>query len=253
MATTTRNIHDDALGLWRLEARGFLDYLVTVATPVTTSEVDENVILAFDDFLEEERPLLQRLFELMVRLDMNADRPSYALYAAQYNFLTAEKLGAVFVQMAGREVAAMRAMSECYTEATVLDERLLKGILGEWVTLREASVKRIEKLLAGAERDRAAAAGEEVEEIEEEVGTADDEFPWHDEALGLEDRMKLADGKGLFEQLFAAMAQTDCTACGYDCEGYARAIADGEDSDLTKCAPGELETQQELEKLSGKK
>jgi hypothetical protein len=68
----------------------------------------------------------------------------------------------------------------------------------------------------------------------------------------LDERMALVKGMGLFEQLFAAMAQTDCTACGYDCEGYARAIADGEDKDLTKCAPGELETQRMLEKLVGR-
>jgi sulfite reductase (NADPH) flavoprotein alpha-component len=91
--------------------------------------------------------------------------------------------------------------------------------------------------------------------VAEEVApaAAEGEFPWHNEDLALAERMKLADGKGLFEKLFAAMAQTDCTACGYDCEGYARAIADGEDTDLTKCAPGELETQETLEKLMGKK
>jgi sulfite reductase (NADPH) flavoprotein alpha-component len=131
---------------------------------------------------------------------------------------------------------------------------LLKGILSEWVSLAETSKKKVSRILVDAARGRAVAAGEAVEEApSEEPAAAEGEFPWHDEALTLEERMKLASGKGLFEQLYAAMAQTDCTACGYDCEGYSRAIADGEDDDLTKCAPGELETQETLEKLMGKK
>lgn len=254
MATTTRNIPDDALALWRLEARGFLDYAVTVSAPVATEEVDEQVLLAFHEFVDEEVPLLKRLYQLLVRLGLKADRPAYGLYAPQYNFVRPEKLGAVFVRMADQELAGMAEMAEHYADAVdSLEERLLKGILDDWIKLRQASVKRIEKILADSDRARAAAAGEEVEEVEEEAAAGDDEFPWHDEALTLEERMKLAEGKGLFEKLYAAMAQTDCTACGYDCEGYARAIADGEDTDLTKCAPGEIETQQELEKLAGKK
>ncbi len=253
MATTTRDIQDDAVALWRLEARSFLDYVVTVATPVSTDEVGERVSAAFQEFLDEELPLLRRLFELLVRLDMSPDRPSHALYAAQYNFVRPEKLGTVFVQMADQEIVAMRSIAERYEDVQVLEERLLKSILADWINFREASVTQIEKILADADRARAAAAGEEVEEVEEEADSGDDEFPWHDEALGLEERVKLAEGKGIFEKLFAAMAQTDCTACGYDCEGYARAIAEGEDSDLSKCAPGEIETEEELQKLMGKK
>jgi sulfite reductase (NADPH) flavoprotein alpha-component len=45
------------------------------------------------------------------------------------------------------------------------------------------------------------------------------------------------------------MAQTDCTACGWDCEGYAEAIAKGETKDLTLCVPGEAETESMLKQL----
>jgi sulfite reductase (NADPH) flavoprotein alpha-component len=45
------------------------------------------------------------------------------------------------------------------------------------------------------------------------------------------------------------MAQTDCTACGWDCEGYAEAIAKGETTDLTLCVPGEEETESMLKQL----
>lgn len=78
-----------------------------------------------------------------------------------------------------------------------------------------------------------------------------EEAPWHDPELPLPQRMELAQGKTLKDKLFAAMAQTDCTACGWDCEGYAAAIASGETKDLTLCVPGEEETESELKKLMG--
>ena len=253
MATTTRNIHDDALALWRLEARGFIDYVVTVSAPTISGEVDEKAMAAFNQFHDEEVPLLQRLFQLLARLGMHADRPGYPLFQAQYNFCQTETLGRAFVRMVDGEIAVMQRLAAGYEgESEVLEERLLGDLLSEWIKLRESSRKAMEKVLGEADRARAAAAGEEVVEVEEDEDEGDDEFPWHDEALELDARMKLADGKGLFEKLYAAMAQTDCTACGYDCEGYAQAIADGEDTDLTKCAPGEAETQEMLEKLMGK-
>jgi sulfite reductase (NADPH) flavoprotein alpha-component len=61
--------------------------------------------------------------------------------------------------------------------------------------------------------------------------------------------MELAKEGSLKDKLFAAMAQTDCTACGWDCEGYAEAIAKGETKDLTLCVPGEGETESMLVKL----
>ncbi|MCU1244918.1 MAG: NADH-quinone oxidoreductase subunit [Acidobacteria bacterium] len=68
--------------------------------------------------------------------------------------------------------------------------------------------------------------------------------PFHDETLLLSERMALAEQMGgkLETKLFAAMAQTDCGACGWDCEGYAVAIATGETKDITLCVPGETET-----------
>jgi len=75
--------------------------------------------------------------------------------------------------------------------------------------------------------------------------------PFHREDLTLPERMKMADEMGgKFEtKLFAAMAQTDCGACGWDCEGYADAIASGETKDISLCVPGETETLDELVKL----
>ena len=75
--------------------------------------------------------------------------------------------------------------------------------------------------------------------------------PFHNENLTLPERMAIAvEMGGKFEtKLFAAMAQTDCGACGWDCEGYADAIASGETKDITLCVPGESETLDVLKQL----
>ncbi|HUP44865.1 MAG TPA: NADH-quinone oxidoreductase subunit NuoB [Thermoanaerobaculia bacterium] len=75
--------------------------------------------------------------------------------------------------------------------------------------------------------------------------------PFHNENLTLPERMKMAEemGGNLETKLFAAMAQTDCGACGWDCEGYANALATGETKDISLCTPGEAETLDELKKL----
>ena len=67
---------------------------------------------------------------------------------------------------------------------------------------------------------------------------------FHNENMTLPERMQIAEEMGgkLETKLFAAMAQTDCGACGWDCEGYANAIASGETKDISLCVPGETET-----------
>jgi hypothetical protein len=65
---------------------------------------------------------------------------------------------------------------------------------------------------------------------------------FHDETIPLPKRMEMAKDGDLALKLYAAMAQTDCTACGYDCEGYAAAIASGKEKDPNLCVPGKEET-----------
>jgi sulfite reductase (NADPH) flavoprotein alpha-component len=77
----------------------------------------------------------------------------------------------------------------------------------------------------------------------------EEEFPWHEPSIALEDRLKLAEGKPLARQLMAAMAQLDCGACGYVCKTYGEAIADGTEKDLTRCTPGGRETSKALKQL----
>lgn len=76
-----------------------------------------------------------------------------------------------------------------------------------------------------------------------------EDAPWHDPDKTLAERMELAKAGQLKDKLFAAMAQTDCTACGWDCEGYAEALAKGETKDITLCVPGEDETESMLRQL----
>src|SRR5262245_40537436 len=77
----------------------------------------------------------------------------------------------------------------------------------------------------------------------------DDAAPWHDAALPLTERMALAAGRPLRQQLFAAMAQQDCGQCGYLCATYAAALAGGSESKLNLCVPGGKETSRTLKRL----
>jgi len=98
----------------------------------------------------------------------------------------------------------------------------------------------------------AAAAPEEqaaVGVVEEVAAPAAPAVPFHDEHLTLPERMELAKDGDLKTKLFAAMAQTDCGACGWDCEGYGAALATGETKDISLCVPGESETLDMLKQL----
>lgn len=74
-------------------------------------------------------------------------------------------------------------------------------------------------------------------------------FPWHDPALSMQERLELAAGRPPERQLMAAMAQLDCGSCGYICQTYAEAIANGTEKDLTKCSPGGKETAKKLKEM----
>ena len=78
---------------------------------------------------------------------------------------------------------------------------------------------------------------------------AAEDFPWHDSAITLDDRMAMVKEKPLERKLMAAMAQLDCGSCGYLCQTYAEAIASGTESNLTLCSPGGKETKQMIKLL----
>lgn len=86
-----------------------------------------------------------------------------------------------------------------------------------------------------------------------EVGPAeeveDENPPWHDDTLELDERLAMAEDRPVKDKLMSAMAQMDCGACGYVCRSYANAIADGSENDLTKCVPGGKDTSKTLKTL----
>jgi sulfite reductase (NADPH) flavoprotein alpha-component len=77
----------------------------------------------------------------------------------------------------------------------------------------------------------------------------DDGAPWHDPALPLVDRMKLAEGRPLPRRLMAAMAQQDCGQCGYNCADYSKALFLKKEERLNLCVPGGKETARMLKAL----
>jgi sulfite reductase (NADPH) flavoprotein alpha-component len=87
--------------------------------------------------------------------------------------------------------------------------------------------------------------------IRGETPAADDEgdAPWHDPAMPLADRMKLADGRALPRRMMAAMGQQDCGQCGYNCADYASAIFSKKEERLNLCVPGGKETARMLKTL----
>ena len=79
--------------------------------------------------------------------------------------------------------------------------------------------------------------------------TEPEDFPWHDAAMAMPERLALAKDQKPERQLMAAMAQLDCGQCGYLCQTYAEAVWSGTEGDLGRCVPGGKETQRKLKEL----
>jgi sulfite reductase (NADPH) flavoprotein alpha-component len=77
----------------------------------------------------------------------------------------------------------------------------------------------------------------------------DGEAPWHDPAMPLDDRMKLAEGRPLRRRMMAAMGQQDCGQCGYTCQDYSDALFSEQEKRLNLCVPGGKETARALKAL----
>jgi sulfite reductase (NADPH) flavoprotein alpha-component len=78
---------------------------------------------------------------------------------------------------------------------------------------------------------------------------ADDGAAWHDPAMEIVDRMKLAEGRPLPRRMMAAMAQQDCGQCGSSCEEYSLSIFLKKEERLNLCVPGGKDTSRMLKKL----
>jgi sulfite reductase (NADPH) flavoprotein alpha-component len=110
-----------------------------------------------------------------------------------------------------------------------------------WLNGFFAGMTGIEELYGAGGTSTSAGAAQVVEEEED--------FPWHDDSIELDERMALAEGRPYKRQLMAAMAQLDCGSCGYLCQTYSEAIASGEETNLTLCSPGGKETNRAIKKL----
>ena len=129
------------------------------------------------------------------------------------------------------------------TGKDVKDVNIFKG---QW---RQYGVWPIAEIAARAKSGVQQPPAPELASVVADTAKPTAEAPWHDPDKPLTERMELAKSGSLKDKLFAAMAQTDCTACGWDCEGYAEALAKGESKDITLCVPGEAETEMQLREL----
>jgi sulfite reductase (NADPH) flavoprotein alpha-component len=77
----------------------------------------------------------------------------------------------------------------------------------------------------------------------------EEDFPWHDPAMEMDERLALAEGKPIKRKLMAAMAQLDCGQCGYLCQTYAEALAAGRETTATLCVPGAKPTARMVKQL----
>src|SRR5271157_1174361 len=84
----------------------------------------------------------------------------------------------------------------------------------------------------------AAATGAASTGMSETPAPEPEDFPWHDPAMELDERMTLAEGRPLDQKLMAAMGQLDCGQCGYLCQSYAEALASGAETSPSLCVPG---------------
>jgi sulfite reductase (NADPH) flavoprotein alpha-component len=125
-------------------------------------------------------------------------------------------------------------------EQRVWLDGLFAGLLSLEGGITALSPEQAAALLPGA-LDLAAAGKPAAED--------DDGAPWHDPALPLVDRMKLAEGRPLRRRLMAAMGQQDCGQCGYNCQDYSDAIFRQAEERLNLCVPGGKDTARMLKAL----
>lgn len=81
------------------------------------------------------------------------------------------------------------------------------------------------------------------------AGAPEEDFPWHDPSLELDERLALAAGRPLARRLMSAMAQLDCGQCGYLCQSYAEALAEGRETSAGLCVPGAKPTMRALKAI----
>jgi sulfite reductase (NADPH) flavoprotein alpha-component len=115
---------------------------------------------------------------------------------------------------------------------------LFAGVFGLEGGVTPLSKADVAKLLPGL-----------IDAPDEAPADVDDGAPWHDPAMPLPDRMKLAQARPLPRRMMAAMAQQDCSQCGYNCNDYADALFTKKEKRLNLCVPGGKDTARVLKQL----
>ena len=223
---------DDLLLVICAENRGVLNYLAKNAWPTTLDATDEAAAKLFAELWAAHESILGTLVAQVAEAGVHPTTDgTYGLVTGRFNFARFSHILQVIAPVMAEENAGIASvlarMGDTVGSDTV--SRLAEQKTLAYERVVELAAVQAEALLAGAVSD--ADAGES----DAPAG----EIDWHDADVELEDRMAAVSGGSKRDQLWAAMAQTDCTACGYDCEGYADAIHSGDETDLTKCVPGE--------------
>ena len=244
---TAGNATQDMMDVLAIESKSVMSYIAASAWPQSIDKDDDAASQVFAEAWEREAPFVDRMVEMVS--DVGGQPSLYGTYRfapSRFNFARPSHLLSVVPALVQEEIgllAQTRARAEDATElASTIDEILAVKADG-LAKMKAAFAKQV------AARAKAAEGAEAVSEAPAAENAADDGLGFRDADMEIADRLTKVEGKPLDVRLWAAMAQTDCTACGYDCEGYAKAIAAGEDSDLTKCVPGEDDTANALKQL----
>ena len=228
-----------------LEDRSALNYAVNVAWPTGVDADDQEAEQLCRDAWRSEEPFLGRLVGLISDHEAPLMDRSFRFSPARLNFARWSHIIEVLPAMIEEECEVLTGI------ISRLDEAAVKELLGTLMRVKHNTADRMIELhqkQAAARAARASGAGEVADASD---GGGDDGMAFRDANMAIDDRMAKVKGADKATKLWAAMAQTDCTACGYDCEGYARAIAAGEEKDLGKCVPGEDDTANMLKKIMG--
>ena len=240
------NLLDSMTEALAIEARSSLNYAVNYAWPTVVDKDDEAAMGLMRELWAKEEPFIEQLIELVADGGgISTLDATYAFAPSRLNFARASHLLGELSESIDKEIDSLEAV-----RAEVAHEETGTGGLDELIALKKEGVARLRELYEKQEAARAAAAaGAAKADTDTRAAGADDPMAFRDPDMPVEERMTVVEKQPLEMKLWAAMAQTDCTACGYDCEGYAKAIASGEETDLSKCVPGEDVTENLLTEL----
>jgi hypothetical protein len=247
MAETNVN---DLIEILNVETRSVLNYVLKGAQPAIIDDGDKKALEVCKSSWQAEHKIVMKLIELAssVADESLVFDPAYPFVSARLNYAQALHLAGVMPAMIEAEIGAIRA------HRVHVGPRLLP-MVDQLIAAKEDGVLKMRALHESetAAKAKKALPGGAAQGATAAAAPAGGELGWRDADMPIGERLAAARGHTIADQLWAAMAQTDCTACGYDCEGYAKAIASGEEKDLTKCVPGESDTADALRKIMAAK